>query len=130
MLQAPLFMACTPFCCLLDCIIFLTTKHCEKESDLLFLNAHKQIVNKPSKLSKALPAAVVTQAELSHHRQMCRPPVSCASIQLLFSPPKIYCGKMIVGLIADRVELVGLECVFGQHFVRSVKKQQRCKHRG
>lgn len=35
-----------------------------------------------------------------------------------------------MGLIADHVELVRLECVFGQRFVRSVKKQQSCKHHG
>lgn len=76
---------------------FSCQQNTEKESNLLFLNTHKQIVNKPWKLTKPLPPAVVTQAQLSHHtpkRQLCHPPVSYASIQLLFSPPKIYCGKI------------------------------------
>lgn len=87
-LFSAIFITCTRFSCLLASIIFFLTKHCEKESDLLFLNTHKQIVNKPWKLTKPLPAAVVTQAELSHHtpeRQLGHPPVSYANIQLLFS---------------------------------------------
>lgn len=103
----------------------------ERESDPRFLNTHKQIVNKPWKLTKPIPPAVVTEAELSHILQRDSVSPSCEPCQhpaFVLSTDLLW--KNIVGLMADHVELVRLECVFGQRFVRSVKKQQSCKHHG
>lgn len=126
---AGIFADWTCFSCQLASIFFWER---ERESDLPLLNTHKQIVNKPWKLTKPIPPAVVTEAELRHILQRDSVSPSCEPCQhpafVLSSKDLLW--KNIVGLIADHVELVRLECVFGQGFVRSVKKQQSCKHHG
>ena len=76
---------------------------------------------------------------LSHSSSRCHllvSPLIHASFQLLFFyPPSLwYWGQDLqwknIVYFSPHVELLSLECVFGQDFARSVKKQQSCKHRG